>query len=122
VINKVFPPEEFSDRRFNQPINQFDFTKFPLQAGDFLYLYAGRSGTFEHMLTVTRVDDQGRAYSVTNYDVAPESFVIEEVLLYDPNQPGTGKFYDWTNHKNEKLGLTGFGGFELWRRKIQTQG
>lgn len=118
AINKVFPPDEFSDRRFTQPINQFDFTKFPLQAGDFLYLYAGRNGTFEHMLTVTRVDDQGRAYSITNYDIAPKSFVIQEVMLYDPTQPGTGKFYDWTNHKNEKLGLTGFGGFELWRRKV----
>jgi hypothetical protein len=117
VISQVFPVAEFSDSFFQTPINHFDFQEFPLRVGDFLYLYAGKGGTFEHMLVVTRVDESGRVFSVTNYDVAPKSFVIQEALLYDPSQPGTGKFYDWTNYKNEKIGLTGFGGFEVWRRK-----
>jgi hypothetical protein len=117
IIAQVFPENEFIDRRVETPLNQFNFQEFPLRVGDFLYLYAGKGGSFEHMLVVTRVDETGRAFSVTNYAVAPKSFVIQEVLLYDPAQPGTGKFYDWTNRKNEKLGLTGLGGFEVWRRK-----
>lgn len=116
VINEAFPPNQFFDWRFRIPINKFDFKKFPLQTGDFLYIYAGRGGSFEHMLVVTRVDAAGRAFSITNFDVALRSYVIQEVMLYDPSAPGKGKFYDWTNFKNWRLGLTGFGGFELWRR------
>jgi hypothetical protein len=66
------------------------------------------------MLVVTRVDKFGRAYSVTNH-ATPEGFVIDEVMLYDPGNPGFGKFSEWTNRQNNKLGTTGFGGFELWR-------
>jgi len=42
-------------------------------------------------------------------------------MLYDPAQPGKGLFYDWTNHENWKLGLTGFDGFDLWRLKSTPQ-
>lgn len=116
VINKIFPKDQFNDFIVHESINKFDFSKFPLRVGDFVFLYAGKNGTFQHMLVVTRVDEVGRAYSVTNYDVAPKSFVIQEVMLYDPTQPGVGKFYDWTNYQYDRLGLTGFGGFEVWRR------
>jgi hypothetical protein len=37
-------------------------------------------------------------------------------MLYDPHQPGAGKFYEWTDPSNIHLGLTGRGGFRLWRR------
>ena len=66
------------------------------------------------MLVVTRVDDNGRAYSVTNHATS-DGFVIDEVMLYDPANPGLGKFSEWTNRQNNKIGTTGFGGFELWR-------
>jgi beta-lactamase class A len=36
-------------------------------------------------------------------------------MLYDPANPGMGKFSEWTNRLNNKIGTTGFGGFELWR-------
>jgi hypothetical protein len=85
-----------------------------LKAGDFLYLYAGDPGSFEHMLTVSRVDGSGKAYAVTNINTT-EGYVIKEVLLYDPAQPGVGQFSDWMNRKYGKLGLTGFGGFLLIR-------
>ena len=58
---------------------------------------------------------------MTNYvtdQVYYAHFAIQEVMLYDPTQPGVGKFYDWTNVKNYALGLTGLGGFEVWRRTI----
>jgi hypothetical protein len=114
LLDQTFPAERFDHFQFSIPLNDMDWHAFPLKAGDFLYLYAGPGGTFEHMLVVTRVDENGRAYSVTNH-ATPEGFVIDEVMLYDPANPGIGKFSEWTDRQNNKLGTTGFGGFELWR-------
>lgn len=125
LIRKTFPEGRFEHFFFNQSTGAFDFKKFPLKAGDFLYLYAGDNGTFEHILTVTRVDESGRAFTVTNLNTQPYPnyyYVIEEVMLYDPNQPGVGQFYDWTDEsKNNWIGLTGYGGFEVWRFKVPVQ-
>jgi beta-lactamase class A len=114
ILERTFPRELYSWFQTSQPVNEFDFSQHPLQAGDFVYLFAGDPGSFEHMLTISRVDEAGRAYAVTNFDT-PDGYVIEEVMLYDPSQPGIGKFYDWTDRRNAKLGLTGFGGFWVWR-------
>jgi hypothetical protein len=114
LLDQTFPPERYDHFQFSTPLNEMDWESFPLRAGDFLYIYAGAKGTFEHMLTVTRVDDAGRAYSVTNH-ATPDGFVIDEVMLYDPARPGLGQFSEWTNRQNAKIGTTGFGGFELWR-------
>ena len=124
TIRLTFPSDRFEHFRFTQSIRDFDFKTFPLKAGDVLYLYAGSQGTFEHILTVTRVDEQGRAYTVTNLNTQPDPYyyVIKEVMLYDPGQPGVGQFYDWTNESiNNWIGLTGYGGFELWRFKTPVQ-
>jgi hypothetical protein len=121
VLERVFPTPQYADYHFDQPTSSFDFDAFPLKAGDFVYLYAGSGGSFEHMLTVTRVDEAGRVYSVTNYVTAHvyfSLFAIQEILLYDPAQPAVGKFHEWTDKKNYKLGLTGLGGFEVWRRIV----
>jgi len=114
ILERTFPRDEFMWYQNRISTAEFDFQAFPLKAGDFIYLYAGDPGSFEHMLTVSRVDEEGRAYSVTNFDT-PDGYMIQEVVLYDPTQPGVGKFYDWTNRKNYRYGLTGFGGFDLWR-------
>jgi hypothetical protein len=66
------------------------------------------------MLVVTRLDEHGRAFTVTNF-ATPQGYVIQETMLYDPANPGVGKLYDWTNRKYSMLGLTGFGGFLLIR-------
>ncbi len=95
VVYEVFPPTKFDYYHFDTPINEFDFQAFPLLPGDFLYLYAGSRGTFNHMLTVTRVDAAGRAYTVTNLN-GPAGYTIQEAMLYDPSQPGVGLFYDYT--------------------------
>jgi hypothetical protein len=73
-------------------------------------------GNFDHMLVVNRVDANGRAYAVTNYHTA-EGFIIAEALLYDPHTPGVGLFYEWTKKEFAASGSTGFGGFELWRKR-----
>ena len=114
LLDQTFPSERFDHFQFSTPLNEMDWKSFPLVPGDFLYLYAGSKGTFEHMLVVTRVDENGRAYSVTNH-ATPDGFIIDEVMLYDPANPGMGKFSEWTNRQNNKIGTTGFGGFELWR-------
>jgi hypothetical protein len=114
LLTRTFPPDRFDDLRFDTPLNKFDWKAFPLLPGDFLYLYAGQGGNFEHMLVVNRVDSQKRAYAVTNYGT-PNGFVITEVMLYDPNDKSIGIFHTWTKQNYAMLGSTGFGGFEVWR-------
>lgn len=122
VIERILPPERYNHFYFNTPINQFDFNIFPLVPGDILYLYAGSWGTFEHILVITRIDMSGRAFSVTNLNTAKDgNYVIQEVMLYDPQQPGVGQFYEWTNRDNMWIGLTGFGGFDVWRLSKQLE-
>lgn len=113
-LAETFPEERFESWRDKRPLNKIDWTEFPLMPGDFLYLFSGSRGNFEHMLVVTRVDENGRAYTVTNYKTE-EGFVITEALLYDPNDPGEGLFYEWTAREKALLGSTGFEGFQLWR-------
>lgn len=116
TLEQTFPVENYIWYSTRTSVDQFDFSRFPLYPGDFLYLYAGGMGSFEHMLVVSRVDDSGRAYAVTNLNT-PDGYLIQEKMLYDPTQPGSGLFYDWTDQKNWRIGLTGFGGFDLWRVK-----
>lgn len=111
----TFPADYFATYHFTESIGTFDFTAFPLKPGDFLYIYAGPpQGSFEHMLVVDRVDEAGRAYSVTNVN-SDKGFVIQEVMLYDPQNLGGGQFYTWTDRSKWQMGTTGFGGFDLWR-------
>jgi len=114
MLAEVFPAERFE--KIEQPlsINEIDYSANPLYPGDFLYLFAGDSGSFEHMLVVSRVDDAGRAYAVTNINTA-EGVIIDEVMLYDPANPGAGQFYEWTDWEKRMIGRTGYGGFWLWR-------
>jgi hypothetical protein len=115
TLETYFPKDRFAWYHFDTPMDQFDYNAFPLLPGDFLYLYPGRNGTFEHMIAITKVDDAGRAYTVSNLNTT-EGFVIRELMLYDPTQPGIGQIYDWANFElNKWLGLTGGAGFDLWR-------
>jgi hypothetical protein len=116
IIKSVFAPEQYTDTRYKIRIDQVDWNATPLVPGDFIYIYSGTGGNFEHMLVVTRVDSLGRAYSVTNYNTE-QGFVITEALLYDPADSNTGLFSQWTEKQFQKLGSTGYAGFEVWRLK-----
>jgi hypothetical protein len=118
MLEQIFPASQYTDFKTDQPTYKFDFRRYPLRVGDFVYVYAGKDGSFEHMLTITRMDELGRAYTVTNLHTDSYNFAIREVALYDPTLPGIGQFYDWTNKKNYQLGITGLGGFEVWRRIV----
>jgi hypothetical protein len=115
ILETYFPADRYEWFQFDSSTTDFDFGAFPLLPGDFVYLYAGINGTFEHIITVTRVDDEGRVYTVSNL-ATEEGFVIRELMLYDPNDAGVGQFYDWMNRDiNAWLGMTGDGGFDIWR-------
>ena len=121
ILDTYFPAERYEFYHFDTRTIDFDFNAFPLLPGDFIYLYAGINGTFEHIITVSRVDEAGRAYTVSNL-ATEDGFVIRELMLYDPNHPGEGQFYDWMNREiNGWLGMTGDGGFDLWRPKAPVQ-
>lgn len=115
ILETYFPVDRFEWHHFDTSTIEFDFESFPLLPGDFIYLYTGINGTFEHIITVSRVDEAGRAYTVSNL-ATEDGFVIRELMLYDPNEPGVGQFYDWMDREiNAWLGMTGDGGFDLWR-------
>jgi hypothetical protein len=121
VLETYFPKDRYEWYHFDTSTTAFDFDSFPLLPGDFIYTYAGINGTFEHMITISRVDETGRAYTVSNLETE-DGFVIRELMLYDPNDPGVGQFYDWMNREiNALLGMTGDGGFDLWRPMFPVQ-
>lgn len=116
LLQTILTKDRFTNTRFHIRLDNFDWTGNPLMPGDFLYIYSGNDGNFDHMLVVDRVDSQGRAYSVTNYNTE-QGFVINEVMLYDPNDPTVGIFDLWTRKPKQILGSTGYSGFEVWRLK-----
>lgn len=113
-LDRTFPPTLYDHLVYHVWLRGFNWQSFPLKPGDFMYIHAGGGGNFDHMLVVTRVDSALRAYSVTNFDTT-DGFLIDEVMLYDPNDPNAGIFHTWTKEQNALLGSTGFGGFEVWR-------
>jgi beta-lactamase class A len=116
-ILDTLPESLYTWKSYDTPLKEFDFAKEPLQAGDLMYLFAAPGDTFEHVLVVDRVDDAGRAYSVTNFFVTTGT-IIEERMLYDPGQPGAGQFIDWGNRQlKNRFGNTGKAGFRVWRVK-----
>jgi len=115
LLSKAFPTGQFDNIRVQVNLNKVNWNETPLYPGDFVYLYAGTGGNFEHMLVVNRVDTDGRAFAVTNHKT-PDGFIISEVLLYNPDNPDVGMFPVWTARPNADAGSTGFAGFEIWRR------
>jgi hypothetical protein len=116
VLQTAFSTDAYGNTRTRTRLNQFNWSVEPLMPGDFIYIYAGSQGNFEHMLVVNRVDYRSRAYSVTNYNT-PDGYVINEVMLYDPVDPTAGIFAQWARREKQLLGSTGFEGFEVWRLK-----
>ncbi len=113
-VARLFPPERFVHDLITDLPSRLDFRARPLAPGDVLYLYSGSWGTFSHMMVVTYVDRAGRAYGLSNLNT-PQGYIVREVLLYDPNRPGVGQLARWNDPRWGWLGLTGFGGVEVWR-------
>lgn len=119
IFKEAFPQDQYEWKRDHTPLAEMDFMADPLLPGDFIYTFGGN---YEHMFTVTRVDDAGRTFTVQNVEQGylnddPDdiSFIIQETLLYDPNNPGAGMVYEWADDFNWKLGLTGIDGIMRFR-------
>lgn len=111
----LFPKDSYRAYVFHEPLGKFDFSKFPLYPGDFLYTYSEKDG-FDHMLVVTEVDGAGNVYTITNIvKVDPErKTTIEHVLLLNNNDTTSGiARNEWA--KDKINGRTGHAGFEVFR-------
>lgn len=96
------------------PIWFVDFSQVNLQVGDFIYL---QGGTFDHMLTVTKIEPvEGgeKVYSVTNFYTS-EGFVIDEVLLFNTADPAVGLFKTSFRNPNSWTGQTGLSRMLVYR-------
>jgi hypothetical protein len=113
-LAQVFPAERYVHTTVSTAINKVDWRATPLEPGDFVFIWHGSGGNFDHMLVVNRIDTNGRAYAVTNFGTAA-GYIIAETMLYDPADPTAGIFHEWTKVKDAILGSTGFGGYEVWR-------
>jgi hypothetical protein len=113
-LEQVFPADRYDHTAVTTAINAVDWRDTPLEPGDFVFIWHGSGGNFDHMLVVDRVDKDGRAYAVTNFGTAA-GYMIAETVLYDPADPSAGIFHEWTKEKDAILGSTGFGGYEVWR-------
>ena len=116
LYRKYFPPQEYDYFWHPESVRAYDFTADPLLPGDWMFLFTAGNG-FDHMLVVTRVDETGSPYTVTNIDRG-EGFAISEEKLYDTAVQNEGLLYelsDWDTRV--KLGLTGRGGFLVVRRR-----
>ena len=113
-LAQVFPEDRYDHLSVSTAINAVDWSATPLEPGDFVFIWHGPGGNFDHMLVVTRVDREQRAYAVTNFGTTA-GYIIAETMLYDPADPSAGIFHEWTKEKNAVLGSTGFGGYEIWR-------
>ncbi len=114
LLERAFPFDRYMHAIIPTAINKVNWNATPLVPGDFIFIWHGSGGNFDHMLVVNRVDAELRAYAVTNYGTS-EGYVIAESLLYDPRDPTVGLFHQWTKERDAILGSTGFGGYELWR-------
>lgn len=112
---EVFPPQLFDYFSVEQSVADYDWSAFPLQVGDWLYLFTGPNG-FDHMLVVTEVV-AGVPYTVTNWERQGVGFQIIRAPLYIPDQPGEGLFFEMTDPGRGMLGVSGGKGFLLVRKK-----
>jgi beta-lactamase class A len=110
----LFAKKDYELFQFTTPIKEFDFLAWPLRPGDFVYTYSRRVG-FEHMFIVTEVDEEGRAYTVTNQYQLDKTYRIQRYLLYDPADPAAGMIQNELS--NPRLGRTGLIGFDVLRRR-----
>lgn len=113
TLKNLLPSNYFTHTHTRENIRDFDFLNFPLKTGDFLFLHGG---SFGHMIVVSSVDNQGRAYAISNILQEHGNFTIEKVMLYDPSDDLTGFFKNEWVRPGSIHGRTGVE-FEIWRLK-----
>lgn len=109
----AFDPEKFDHIIETRSIGAIDFNTTILQPGDFLYLQGGSAA---HFITVSRKDENGRLYAVTNRPNSEGKFIIDEVMLWDP-ETKTGFMREFAKGYGPNKTTTGKNGYHLWRRR-----
>ena len=90
-------------------VHLFDFSKFPLCPGDWIYTRSRGTG-FDHILVVSEVDQQDRVWTVDNTpDSTSNKFIISRALLFDPSDLMAGEMkVDFANQHGGTSGMAGF--------------
>jgi hypothetical protein len=123
LLLATFPEDQFDWKFVESAFGTYDFGSDSLEPGDWIYLTANKGGSFEHMLTVTRVerDADGNivaAFSVNNVYVGLSAdgeklYQIIESKLYDTR---TGEHYEY-GYPNYKFNASTGSTFVIVRRK-----
>lgn len=114
-LPNIFPANSFSQFEINESIWNIDFSVYPIELGDFMYL---EGGSFDHMLVITKIERTTngiRAYSVTNIHTEA-GFVIQEILLFDTADDNAGYFRNQFRSTNSWTGQTGANTLHMYRR------
>jgi hypothetical protein len=83
-----FPVSDYTRFDIPEPAGSFDFTTWPLLAGD--VVITNNSGKYTHLFVVTEVDDTGKAFTVAPVRQEDSSVLIQKALLYDPGNREKG--------------------------------
>ncbi len=118
----AFPESEYNKYHIKQSIGTLDFDNIPniknLKPGDFLFL---DGGSFTHYVAISRKDNQGRVFCVSNvHGEKKGEFVIKELMLWDPVKKD-GFLRNWSKGVGPEKARTGTSGFYLWRRKEKAE-
>ncbi len=91
AAERLLPHEDFVWQKVNGPPAAYDYPAGPLAPGDLLYLLPAHEEYIGMYLAVSRVDVEGRAYSlIFQPGGRGGEFQVGETLLYDPSDPTQG--------------------------------
>lgn len=110
-LEVFLPHEDYIWMEKKGALSQINLLGFSFSPGDLVYLIPDKEVFTGKYILITRVDSQGRAFTITNqYLPSRRSFIVDEFLFYDPNQREKGL-----------MGSSGaFGGYQgliLWRKR-----
>ena len=111
ILEVFFPHEGYFWMEKRGVLGQINLMDFPFFPGDLVYLIPPKEDYIGKYLLITRVDRQGRVFTITNqYLPSRKTFIVDEFLVYDPEQREKGL-----------IGSSGvFGGYQgliLWRKR-----
>ncbi len=118
IFSRAFPDDKFDNLEITTQIAGFDFNSINLQPGDFLYFMGANGRGSDHMMTISRRDQDGTLWAVTNYPDQNKKFIVIEVPVWNSKNPETSFVKEFAKGNNSVGFSSGQGGFMLWRLKI----
>jgi hypothetical protein len=89
-----FTHQDYELFEFAIPVTQFDFHTWQLFPGDILYVYPNSTSLSQQarLYLITELDVGETVYAIGLKDLGDQQFVVERLLLFDPNDQNTGHF------------------------------